>query len=141
LEGFVDLDLGADGTVDLTGCQAADLSLSVDRLSSGNRMEDREMQRRIDSRRYPTIRGVLDKMSGTEHVDGYHVSGSITFRGVARSYDDLMTIHTVDEQTIQLEGESRFDIREFGMEPPRMLMWRVEPEVDVRIDIVAVKEP
>lgn len=99
------------------------------------------MQRRIDSRRYPTIRGVLDKMSGTEHVDGYHVSGSITFRGVARSYDDLMTIHTVDEQTIQLEGESRFDIREFGMEPPRMLMWRVEPEVDVRIDIVAVKEP
>ncbi len=51
-----------------------------------------------------------------------------------------MTIRTVDERTIALAGESRFDIREFGMEPPRILMLRVEPQVDVRVEIVAIKE-
>ena len=31
-------------------------------------------------------------------------------------------------------------IRDFGMEPPRILMLRVEPEVVVRVEIVAVRE-
>ena len=40
----------------------ATLSLSVDKLSSGKRMEDRELHKRIDSRRYPTIEGVLKQI-------------------------------------------------------------------------------
>ena len=51
-----------------------------------------------------------------------------------------MRISVVDDQTIQLGGASRFDIREFGMEPPRMLMLKVEPEVDIRVEIIAVRE-
>jgi hypothetical protein len=51
-----------------------------------------------------------------------------------------MNVSCIDEQTIHLDGTSSFDIREFGMEPPRMLMARVEPEVDIRIEIVAIKE-
>jgi hypothetical protein len=51
-----------------------------------------------------------------------------------------MRISVLDDQTIQLDGSSRFDIREFGMEPPRMLMLKVEPEVDVRVEIIAVRE-
>jgi hypothetical protein len=39
-----------------------------------------------------------------------------------------------------LDGKSHFDIREFGMEPPRMLMLKVEPEVDIRVEIIAVRE-
>ena len=37
-------------------------------------------------------------------------------------------------------GHDRFDIRDFGMEPPRVLVLKVDPEVDVRVEIVAVKE-
>ena len=37
-------------------------------------------------------------------------------------------------------GQSSFDIRDFGMEPPRILMLRVQPEVTVRVEIVAEKE-
>jgi hypothetical protein len=140
LEGFLELDLGPDGGVDLSGQPVGKLSLPVVRLSSGNRMEDREMMRRIDSRRYPTIDGVLGEMARDGDADSYQVTGEITFRGVARSHRDLMTIHALDEKTIEMAGHSRFDIREFGMEPPRMLMLRVEPEVDVRVSIIAVKE-
>ncbi len=44
LEGYVDLELAAEGGVDLSATPTGKLSLSVDRLSSGNRMEDRELQ-------------------------------------------------------------------------------------------------
>ncbi len=51
-----------------------------------------------------------------------------------------MVIRAIDDTTISLEGSSRFDIREFGMQPPRVLMLKVDPEVDIRVEIVAVKE-
>ena len=37
-------------------------------------------------------------------------------------------------------GQSTFDIRDFGMEPPRILLLKVEPDVTVRVEIVATKE-
>jgi polyisoprenoid-binding protein YceI len=140
LEGFVDLEMGRDGTVDLSAATAARLSLPVNRLSSGNGMEDREMQRRIDARRYPTIDGVLDRLEPAGTDSTYLVSGDVTLRGVSCRHQDRMTIRLVDAHTIALAGKSRFDIREFGIEPPRILLLRVEPEVDVQVDIVAVEE-
>ena len=140
LEGYVDLELAAGGDVDLATAPSGKLSLAVSRLSSGNRLEDRELQKRINARRFPTIDGVLGQM---ERLDGnatYRVSGDITFRGVSQHHEDLMNIEVVDDETIQLGGQSRFDIRDFGMEPPRMLMLKVDPEVEIRIEIFAVKE-
>ena len=48
-----------------------------------------------------------------------------------------MRITPVDDRTIRLEGESTFDIRDFGLNPPRILMLRVEPTVVVRIELIA----
>jgi polyisoprenoid-binding protein YceI len=141
LEGYVGLELEPDGTVDLTAKPAAQLSLPVTRLSSGNPMEDRELQKRIDARRYPRISGVLEHMERGGSNGSYRMAGEVTFRGVSRPHEDEMTIHAVDDHAIKLAGTSRFDIREFGMQPPRILMLKVEPEVDIRVDIVAIKEP
>jgi polyisoprenoid-binding protein YceI len=140
LEGYVDLELSAEGNVDTTAPSAGKLSLSVDRLRSGNRMEDRELQKRIDARRFPTIDGVLSQIKPSDDGDGYRIDGDVIFRGVSRHHEDVMRIGVVDDQTIQLDGKSHFDIREFGMEPPRMLMLKVEPEVDIRVEIIAVRE-
>jgi YceI-like domain len=140
LEGFVEMEMAPGGGVDLAAGPTGQLSLSVGLLSSGNRLEDREMQKRIDAKRFPTIDGSLNKMERSGDDGNYKVRGDITFRGVAHSYEDAMTVHAIDDQTIELAGKSRFDIRDFGMEPPRVLMLRVEPEVDVRVEIVAVKE-
>ena len=140
LEGFVDLALSPEGEVDLSAPMSGKLSLTVDRLSSGNRMEDRELQKRIDARRFPTIAGVLDTIEKSDDDGRYRVGGDITFRGVSRHHEDLMKIGSVDDQTIQLDGRSSFDIRDYGMEPPRMLMLKVEPVVDVRVEIFAVRE-
>jgi polyisoprenoid-binding protein YceI len=140
LEGYVDLALSPEGSVDLSAPTTGQLSLSVDRLSSGNRIEDRELQKRINARRFPTIEGVLSEIKPSDENGSYRVSGDVTFRGVSCRHEDLMTIRSVDAQTIALGGASHFDIREFGMEPPRMLMLKVEPEVDIRVEIFAVRE-
>jgi polyisoprenoid-binding protein YceI len=140
LEGYVDLDFGDDGELRLDGAPMGVLSLAVNRLSSGNGLEDRELQKRIDARRYPTIRGVLKEMQRAGPNQTYRVNGEITFRGVARTHDGEMRIRAVDSNTVRLQGHSRFDIRQFGMEPPRILMLKVDPNVNVRVEIVAVKE-
>jgi polyisoprenoid-binding protein YceI len=140
LEGFVELDLGDAGNVDLDNAPVGRLSLDVERLKSGNRLEDREMQKRVNAKRHPRIEGVLDSVAGNGTDGSYRVSGDVTFRGVSQHHEDLMDISKVDERTIRLAGESRFDIREFGMDPPKVLMLRVEPVVDVRVEIFAVKD-
>jgi len=139
MEGYVELDLGPGGAVDLGRPPSGRLSLAVDRLRSGNRLEDREMLKRIDAKRFPTIEGVLTRMA-PDGPGNYRVSGDVTFRGVSRPHEDIMEIRPVDDRTIRLAGSSRFDVREYGMEPPRVLMLKVEPEVEVRVEIFAVRD-
>ena len=140
LEGYVDLDLGQAGTVEPGATTAGQLSLAADRLKSGNRMEDRELQKRIDSRRFPRIEGVLGHMERNGSEGTYKVSGEVTFRGVSRPKEGVMIIRSLDDRTISLTGSSNFDIRDFGMQPPRVLMLKVEPEVEVRVEIIAVRD-
>jgi len=134
LEGWVDADVAAR-TV-----SAGQVSLPVERLSSGNALYDREMRRRIDARRYPMIEGRLLSMEATGEDGRYDVSGEVTFRGMSRPYRDGMRLQARDDHTIELEGERVFDIRDFGMEPPRILTLRVHPDVSVRVSIVATSD-
>ena len=64
----------------------------------------------------------------------------MTFRGVALQHEDRMDITAVDDRTIRLAGASSFDIRDFGMQPPKVLLLKVEPEVQVRVEIFAVRD-
>jgi len=138
LEGWLDLEVHHGGRVDLGVAPSAHLELPVAQLSSGNVFEDRELRRRIDARRYPTIAGDLTVMRATDEDGRYRVEGHLTFRGVTRRYADEMTLEAVDGQVI-LAGEKTFDVRDFGLEPPRILLFKVEPDVKVKVAIVAEK--
>ena len=139
LEGWLELDI-SDGTINLDSAPRGHLEFPVENLTSGKALEDRELRRRIDSRRYPTIAGDLKLMKSHNGEAGLVVNGDLTFRGVTRSYEDEMTFEGLDGEAVKLTGQSTFDIRDFGMEPPRILMLKVQPEVMVRVEIVAEKE-
>jgi hypothetical protein len=79
-------------------------------------------------------------MKQTDEPSRYIVGGDLTFRDTSRSYEDEMTIELPNDSTVTMSGESIFDIRDFGMDPPRILMLKVQPEVTVRVEIVAEKE-
>jgi len=138
LEGFIDLD--ADGDAVVGPHPTARLSFPVKRLSSGNPLEDRELRKRIDARRHPTISGVLTAVVPVADEGRFLVRGDLSFRDVTRSVEDYMTLTAVDDRTIRVAGESTFDVRDFGMEPPRILILRVEPDVEVRVEIFAERE-
>lgn len=136
VDGYLEIDFMDGDGVDLNVPTSATLSLPVHRLTSGNSLEDRELQKFVDITRYPTIDGVL---TAIEHVEGqrYRVTGELAVRGVSRPCQDEVRIMPVDDRTIRLVGESTFDIRDFGLQPPRILMLRVEPTVVVRIELIA----
>jgi hypothetical protein len=138
LEGELRLELGGDGlntTVDPSGW----LELAVDLLRSGNLLQDRELKRRIDARRYPTIRGDIKGMAADGAPGRLIVTGDVTFRGVTKTHEGEVTM-AADGRTVRFAGTATFDVRDFGMDPPKILMLRVEPEVEVSIDVLAEAE-
>jgi hypothetical protein len=66
------------------------------------------------------------------------VTGDVSFHGKTRSFSHGMRIEQRDDG-LALTGEDVFDIREFGMKPPSMLMVRVYPEISVRVDLQAAR--
>jgi len=138
LEGYLQVAV-ADGRLDLSRPAEFHLELPVERLSSGNPLYDRELLRRVDSQRYPRITGTARDV--TEVAAGrYRVRGDLTFHGVTRAVEGEVRIQVPDDRTLLVEGEREFDIRQFGLEPPRLLMLRVHPEVSVRIRVTAERE-
>lgn len=135
LTGTIEADL-TDGNAALTTPPQLHFEMPIDALKSGNPLYDGEMQRRVDARRYPSITG--DATDLTEMDSGrYQLRGDLTFHGVTRSVDGEINVQTQDEKTLVLEGKQTFDIREFGIQPPRILMLKVHPDVAVRVRIVA----
>jgi polyisoprenoid-binding protein YceI len=139
LDGWLDLHI-AGRALDVDTTVRGHLEFPVENLKSGKSFEDRELRRRIDSRQFPTITGDLTSMKRAEGSSDVVVAGDLTFRGVTRPYEDRMTVEVVDDRTVILAGQATFDIRDFGMDPPRILMLKVQPEVSVRVEIVAEQD-
>jgi polyisoprenoid-binding protein YceI len=139
LSGSIDAQFDGDG-LDLSSAPEISVELPVERLKSGNRVEDAEMMRRIEARRYPTIRGVVRDMKPQGDDGRYTVTGELSFHGVTQSREGEVTVSRPDDQTVVIEGEREFDIRDFRVDPPKILMLKVHPEVRVRIRVEAVGE-
>ena len=139
LSGSIEMQFNGSGLDPSSPPQIA-VELPVEQLKSGNRLEDAEMMRRIDARRYPTIRGVVKDMK-PQGADGrYMVTGELTFHGVTQTVEGEVTMSRPDDKTVVFEGEREFDIRDFKVSPPKILMLKVHPEVKVRIRVEAVDE-
>ena len=134
LTGWFEASSTAAGALDLDRPVSGELALAVERLTSGNQLYDRELRRRIDAQRYPTITGVLTGVARAAAHPNYLVTGDVSFHGKTRTFEHEMQIE-IRPGGVVLSGEYVFDIREFGMKPPSMLMVRVYPEVTVRVEL------
>ena len=137
VDGVIDLVLRDDGSIDPQAGVTAAISLATDRLAARNPLPTRELRRRIDARRFPVITGRLDELRASDAAGTYVARGVVTFRGVDRPAEDELTITRDAAGALHIAGAHEFDIREFGMEPPRVVVMRVEPLVRVRIALVA----
>lgn len=138
LTGWVEVDLSDDGSLAEGAGFDGEVRIEVERLRSGNPLGDRETRRRVDAKRFPEIVG---RVLGAERVAGDRlaVQGEIDFRGETCRVEGELSA-TVGEEGLVLEGSQRFDVRDWGLEPPRVAMLRVHPDVEVRIRVVAVPD-
>jgi polyisoprenoid-binding protein YceI len=137
MRGSFEGEVGPDGLLDPAVTPHAQLELPVDKMSSGNGLYDREMMRRVEARRYPTITATLQAMTPTETDGRYVAEGDVTFRGVTQRVSDEMVLSTPEAGTVVFEGSHVFNLPDFGMDPPKIMMLKVYPDVTVRVRIVA----
>jgi polyisoprenoid-binding protein YceI len=124
----------ADGQVRLV--PPTRISLAVGLLKSSNELVDAELRRKLDARRFPRILGELREMkpsSGPRSV----LRGILTLHGVSREMEVEVTVRAAEDETLEVEGEKMLDMREFGLVPPRFLIFKVEPLVRIRAKLVA----
>lgn len=138
LDGYIEADWAAHGTVSAEPAPRMHVEFPVEQLRSGNGLQDREMWKMIDSKRFPRIATDLRELRPTTDPDRYAASGDVTLAGRSRRYNGtLMLSHSGDRITI--EGELEIDIRDFGLKPPALLLVKVNPAVKLRLHVEAMR--
>jgi polyisoprenoid-binding protein YceI len=134
LSGYLDAFV-EDGSLALDPPPKMHVEFPVERLASGNSLQDKEMWKLLDSKRNPIVRADLRDLTASG-ANNYGASGDITLCGRSRRYEDKLAI-VCSGDDIALDGSLKLDIRDFGIAPPRFLMFTVQPEVTIRLHLVA----
>jgi polyisoprenoid-binding protein YceI len=139
LQGWFEAELN-DDRFDAKVPPSGRIELDVDRLKTGNPLYDMEIARRLESRKYPFVRGEVREIRELDSSGRYAVQGDLTLHGVTRPVEGEVRLRVADPRTVEIDGEMRLDMREFGLEPPRVLMLKVYPDVRVRGRVAAERE-
>jgi len=138
LEGFLEADVLPNGTLAESPAPRMHVEFGVEQMRSGNALQDREMWKVVDSRRFPRIAADLRDVRPAASAGRYAASGDVTLSGRSRRYDGEFSLVRRDD-LITIEGELSVDIRDFGLKPPNLLVIKVDPVVRVRLHLVATK--
>lgn len=139
LAGAIEGEVDVDGVPHFEAAHGARLQVPVNSMKSGNRLEDMEMQRRLDTRRYPLIEVVVDRAWKPDGADRYRAAFRVTAHGRTQSFEEDFRMR-IEGRRLVIEGEHTFDMRDFGVSPPRILAFKVNPGVTVRARIAADRE-
>lgn len=134
IEGSVEAELD-ETTGELTGSPSAHLSVRLDTLRSGNKVYDAELLHRVDARRHPATSVVLRDAVRIGRADRYEVTGELTFHGITRSITGTVALSAPGGGRLVVRGEHVFDMRDFDIAAPSVLMLRIYPDVRVQLQL------
>jgi DNA-binding PadR family transcriptional regulator/polyisoprenoid-binding protein YceI len=134
ISGTVDVDV-VDGEIVATNRPTAHVEVPVSELRSGNRLYDAELLRRIDAKRFPVVTLDLHECTKVGVANRYRLDGSVTLHGVTREVEGTVVVTFPDDGTLIVSGKQVFDIRDFGIASPTVLMLRIYPDVTLRLQI------
>jgi polyisoprenoid-binding protein YceI len=130
----------ADGALHPDVVPSGRITIDVSALNSGNRLYDAELARRIDAGRYPTAALELRRCETSGPGNRYRLAGELTFHGVTRLAEGTVKLDALSNRRLVVTGEQIFDIRDFAIPSPTMLMLRIFPDVRVRLHAEAELE-
>ena len=115
----------------------AHLEIPVAALSSGNGLYDAELRRRVDAARFPTATLDLDRCTVSGSGDHLTLEGRIGFHGVTRTLQGPVVASIPGPGCLTVTGDQVLDIRDFGVSSPTVLMFRIYPQVVVKLQVEA----
>ncbi len=130
----------ADGVLRTDIAPSGHLTIDVSGLNSGNKLYDAELLRRIDARRFPTA--TVDLRECAERARYPLPPGRRAHlpRGDPRPAEGTVSVEAHLDRRLVITGEQVFDIREFDIPSPTVLMLRIYPDVRVRLHAEAELE-
>jgi DNA-binding PadR family transcriptional regulator len=139
MTGLVEADIRG-GSVGTSTKPVAHLKTAVAGLRSGNSLYDAELLRRIEARRFPVVSIDLRDCTRVGPGNRYLLAGEITFHGVTRPVQGTVTVTAPSDRMLVVAGEQVFDMRDFDIASPTVLMLRIFPDVRVHVHVEAERE-
>ncbi len=114
---------------------SGEVEIAVIEFRSGNPLVDRETRRRLNAKRYPTIRGELTEVGAISGPTAT-VKGIVTFLGEEVELEGDISLIDDTAPAINLAGSGQMDVQWWGLEPPTLMVLKMEPVVTVSIDLL-----
>lgn len=125
-----------DGRLDLSTPPGGALHMQVEDLRGDMPGLDRELRNRLHMARFPAITAVLTEVSQVA-PDDYRMAGELTLHGRTKLVVGQASIDIGAGGSLRLQGAMALDIRDFGLVPPKVLLLKVHPDIQVQLDFVA----
>lgn len=124
----------------LTGAAtAARFTVAMAEFDAGDWLKNRKLKGDLQLDRWPEASFELRELRDVVEADGGFTAtavGLLRYRG--RELEIAIAGRgRIDAQRIEATGRFDLDIRQIGMEPPKILMFKVDPEVTVDIELIA----
>ncbi len=133
--GELTADAATVETAGATGSFRVDMSV----FDAGDFLKNRKLKKELDAKKYPEA---TFQMSSLENVakDGDQfrgtAKGTLSYRGKELAVE-IAGEGTMSDAELRVKGSFELDIRKVGMQPPKILMFKMEPDVRVEITLVA----
>ena len=137
LEGIAEFAMAA-GDLDCAVPLAAFMRIPVNSLESGNKLYDSELQRRLDQRRFPMI--TVEMCTASAQGGGRFIAeGDLTICGTTRRLTGYLDLAMPNEDTLVATGGEEVDMREFNVDLPSILAFKIYPDVNVQFRLTATR--
>lgn len=109
---------------------AAEISLAMADVRTGNPLYDRELGRRLETSKHPRATGLVSEPVLLSS-EARSAQAQLRFHGVEQSVSGDLRLLEPPGDRLLISGHLRIDMRAFGLPPPRVFMLRVEPYISI----------
>ena len=113
MSGYVDGVWREDGALAVDAVARMHLELKVESLRTGNELQDREMWKLIDSKRFPKIVAELRELSA-EHCRGATPRPDKSRWRASRAVTKASCCRRETGEYVRIAGDINVDVRDFG---------------------------
>jgi polyisoprenoid-binding protein YceI len=110
-------------------------------VDAGDFLKNAKLKKDLDLDRYPQASFDIDKSESTSRDGGTLMA---VVRGTLRWRNREKVIQakargTLSPERLEATAEFSFDMRDFDLEPPRVLMFKIEPLIAVKVRLLAAR--